>query len=417
MKVRGFCYTLSISAAAALLAGCGGSQPPIATPQSSANRLDRTTGPRTSSSSSYHVLYSFAGTPDGATPLAGLINVKGRLYGTTQSGGSTGNGVVYRISTTGIETVLYRFAGGSDGRQPQAGLLDVNGMLYGTTYLGGGGPSGYGTVYSISTAGAEKVLHSFAGARTDGAYPNAALIDLRGTLYGTTLLGGSKCPNYGCGTVYSISTTGSENVLYSFRGGSDGAQPYAGLINVKGTLYGATFAGGSSDNGTVYSISTTGVEKVLYRFRGSPDGAHPQGGLVVVNGTLYGTTYQGGSGASPGNGTVYSVSVAGKEKVLHRFTGGSDGVYPTAGMINVKGTLYGTTSLGGSSCGIDGCGTVYNISTAGLENVLHRFKNGSDGQAPGADLIDSNGTLYGTTVAGGNGPCLTGCGIVFALSP
>jgi uncharacterized repeat protein (TIGR03803 family) len=158
-----------------------------------------------------------------------------------------------------VEKVLHNFGKPTDGYNPQAGLIDVGGRLYGTTQWGGSGNcqsgsgySGCGIVYGINTSGKEKVLYSFAGGR-DGAHPVAGLIDVNGTLYGTTRDGGAN----GLGTVYSVSVSGAEKVLYSFTGRKgDGANPVAGLINVKGTLYGTTFEGGThGGDGTIFALS------------------------------------------------------------------------------------------------------------------------------------------------------------------
>jgi uncharacterized repeat protein (TIGR03803 family) len=142
--------------------------------------------------------------------------------------------------------------------------------------------------------------------------------------------------------------------------------------------------------------------------------------LINVNGTLYGTTV--GGGRRYGNGTVYSITTSGQEKVLYRFERrGSNAATPEAGLINVKGTLYGTTLEGGgsSACGEYGCGTVYSITLRRVETVLYRFAGGSDGSHPGATLVNVNGTLYGTTALGGgsSSKCSEGCGTVFALTP
>lgn len=417
---------LSISATVALLTGCGGTQPPTgasgAAPQTSAIAPARAIANRARTQRSFQVLHRFSGGSDGATPDAGLNNVKGTLYGTASHGGVLncpgGCGAVYSISTTGLEKPLYDFNGGSDGALPESTLLDVNGTLYGTTVAGGGSPctlGGCGTVYSVSTSGKEKVLYRFTGG-SDGAYPDAGLIEVKGTLYGTTSSGGSS----GLGTVFSISASGSQKVLYSFAGGADGATPRAELIDVKGTLYGTTVNGGASGCyggcGTVYSMSTTGVEKVLYRFTDA-SGAYPEAGLIEAKGTLYGTTFSGGGSGCSGYycGTVYSITTAGAEKVIYRFIRGSDGWQPAAGLISVKGTLYGTTVYGGVSGCHGTCGTVYSISASGVEKVLHRFDGGSGGAAPEAGLIDVKGVLYGTTSAGGS-DCYGkfSCGIVFA---
>jgi uncharacterized repeat protein (TIGR03803 family) len=321
--------------------------------------------------------------------------------------------IVHHIRTASPSyRVLYSFhRSGNDGEIPYAGLIDVKGMLYGTTTSGG--TYGDGAVFSISTAGTEHVLHSFGGL-PDGALPYAGLIDAKGTLYGTTFRGGTY-GKYGYGTVFSISTAGTEHVLHNFGSGSDGVSPYAGLIDVKGRLYGTTRYGGTYDpsygrNGTVFSISTAGREHVLHSFGGRPDGAYPDAGLIAAKGTFYGTTSTGGSGCgSYGCGTVFSINTTRKERVLHSFGGDSDGARPHASLIDVKGTLYGTTGDGGRY----GLGTVFSISAAGSEHVLHSFGSGSDGNRPYASLIDENGTLYGTTIAGGK----HGSGTVFALKP
>jgi uncharacterized repeat protein (TIGR03803 family) len=375
----------------------------------------------------YKVLYSFkGGTGDGDYPEAGLLKINGTLYGTTAGGGAYGNGegTVFAITPSGTETVLHSFGGSGDGEDPEAGLINVNGTLYGTTQVGGSGscsssgPSGCGTVFSITPSGKETVLHSFGTGSGDGEYPIAGLINVNGTLYGTTSSGGAYCSSsgYHCGTVFAITTFGKETVLHSFPTGSgDGEQPRAGLINVKGKLYGTTADGGAGCDsygcGTVFKITTSGAETVLYTFGASGDGYYPDAGLTSANGTLYGTTDAGGASAF---GTVFSVTLSGRETVLHSFgVGSGDGRHPDAALLNVNGTLYGTTKYGGERCRrIDGCGTVFSITTSGTETVLFRFK-GKDGAHPYAGFTNVNGTLYGTTGGGG----ANHYGTVFSLSP
>ncbi len=367
---------------------------------------------------------------NGVNPYGNLMDVNGTLYGTTQFGGGGcegGCGTVYSMSTTGAYTVLSRLVKGSGGgANPIAGLIDMNGTFYGTTFDNGSGTGGAGgSVYSVSSTGVVKTLHDFGGG-TDGANPWAGLVALNGTLYGTTTDGGgtSRCDfPYGCGTVYSINTSGAYTLLYSFNSGG-GALPFGGLVDVNGKLYGTTEYGGSTSCytygcGVVFSISSSGEEKVLHSFT-SGDGEYPYAGLIDVKGVLYGTTFGGGT---YGEGTVYSITTTGTEKVLHSFAGGSDGAHPYAGLIDVKGTLYGTTSEGGGTgCSSgSGCGTVYRISPAGSEAVLHSFGGSPDGARPYGGLIDVSGTLYGTTVGGGHPKCTvynaSGCGTVFALTP
>lgn len=364
--------------------------------------------------SSYQVIYRFSGRPGGAQgPWAGLINVDGTLYGTTFLGGASGVGTVFSVTPSGTETVLHSF-GSSDGIFPKAGLINVKGTLYGATFSGGA--SDDGTVYHVSTSGAEGVLYSFTGG-SDGESPYAGLFDSKGSLVGTTFFGGdnSKC-RPGCGTIYKVNNaTGAKTLLYSFAGAPDGARPQSGFVSNNGSLYGTTAGGGEFDKGTVFSLSPTGPESVVHSFKGGADGAQPEAGLINVNGTMYGTTYAGGAS---GLGTVFKITASGTETVLHSFSGGTDGAHPQAGLINVKGTLYGTTAGGGES----GYGTVYSISTSGEETVLHTFGGIPDGALPLAGrLVNVNGTLYGTTYGGGKAAAVcadgTGCGTVFALTP
>ena len=419
-------YAVSVSVAAAMLAGCGGSQPPMsggAIPQAPALAA------RTSSTT-YKVVYSFGAVPDGNYPDGGVINVNGTLYGTTYGGGEyqkygKSRGTIFSVSPSGMEKVLHSFGRGTDGAFPSAGLINVGGTLYGTTSKGGSHdvcgyssyPFGCGTVFSVTTGGREKVLHSFGGSLSDGYDPLASLIGVKGALYGTTQYGGSYngCGFQSCGTVFSITPSGTEKVVYGFyKVRDDGAAPVASLIKVNGMLYGTTQYGGTNDEGTVFSVTPSGTENVLHSFGGSTDGTYPNAGLVDVGGTLYGTTITG-----PGKcnglsdcGTIFSITPSGTEKVLHSFLGGpNDGAGPVAPLIARRGKLYGTTGNGGQYC-YGGCGTLFSMTLTGKVKVLHNFGSGTDGVYPGAGLIDVGGTLYGTTEGGGT----NGNGTVFALS-
>ncbi len=415
-------YFVSALTATAGLAACDGLQSTANIPKATLPTLaiSESRGRLMSPTSYYQVLYRFQKRSHGQHPASSLIDVNGTLYGTTLRGGSSANGTVFSVSTTGHVKVLHSFSGGADGAWPRGNLLDVDGTLYGTTSKGGGsgcsGGDGCGTVYSVTASGSEHVLYRFTGG-SDGADPQAGLINVNGALYGTTVSGG---PYYNSGTVYSITTSGSETVLYRFHGGFDGQFPYSSVIDVNGTLYGTTYNGGrgicvpAGACGTVFSVTTSGVEKVLYSFKGGVDGAFPQSSLIDVKGTLYGTTTAGGNScASFGCGTVFSITTAGVEKVLTKFGQDNVGWNPEAGLIDVKGRLYGTTAYGGSS----NHGTVYSVSTAGIEKSLYSFGNLPDGRYPSAALVSSKGMLYGTTPVGGTECGSTGCGIVFALSP
>jgi uncharacterized repeat protein (TIGR03803 family) len=197
------------------------------------------------------VLHNFRGTPDGQWTDASLIQMAGNLYGTTEIGGKYDYGTVFRVDDTGMLTVLYNFEGEADGANPQSGLTsDSAGNLYGTTLTGG--TTGDGVVFMLDTTGVETTLHSFAGPPTDGSLPHAGVIrDSSGNLYGTTYTGGSA----GFGIVYTLNTMGTESVLYNFTGGADGGYPYAGVVrNAAGNLYGTTSTGGTAGAGVVFML-------------------------------------------------------------------------------------------------------------------------------------------------------------------
>ena len=367
------------------------------------------------------ILYSFENGSDGAHPGASLLNVDGTLYGTTAYGGSGncdgGCGTVFSITPGGVETILHSFQGGNDGALPGGNLIDVAGTLYGTTYSGG--VNGSGTVFSVVSPGTETVVYSFKGGR-DGANPLAGLIKIGDKLYGTTSRGGAgrTCGATGCGTVFRLTSAGSHSVLYSFKGGKDGQYPEGDLLDMGGLLYGTTNRGGGSDWGTVFAVTKAGAEEVVYAFNGPvfKDGAYPAAGLINVGGKLYGTTEGGGRSSNcglDGCGTVFELTQGGIETVIYSFDGIVDGANPQGNLIDVGGVLYGTTQAHGST----NSGTVFNLdigrAAAGAETLLYSFQNGSDGANPCAALIDVGGTLYSTTESGGTG----GNGTVFAISP
>jgi uncharacterized repeat protein (TIGR03803 family) len=298
-------------------------------------------------------LHAFTGGYDGSYPAASLTAANGSLYGTTAQGGGanscvSGCGTVFEISPSGAYRVLYVFQGGrSDGESPLANLLLLNGRLYGTTESGGA--HGKGTVFRVRPRdGVERLLYSFHGG-SDGQYPISDLTTVAGKLYGTTFSGGNgpinACYQRGCGTVFSITTSGAENVVYSFNGESkgDGAEPEAGLTEVDGTLYGTTLIGGGDNDGSVFSVTPGGAETVLRSF-GALAGNYPQAALLASKGELYGTTTTGGT---YGGGTLFKISTSGEESTLHSFGEGSTGERPYGTLISVKQTLFGTTAWGG----------------------------------------------------------------------
>jgi uncharacterized repeat protein (TIGR03803 family) len=419
---------ISAISAALLVAGCGGALNPAT--GSSASYAPHRTVPAGKSANGYKLLYSFKGTPDGASPYGGLVALNGTLYGTTLNGSTNycsqscsnycylGCGTVFSITKSGSEHVVYNFRGNfdsaHDGSWPFAGLTALNGALYGTA--SSAGAYGSGAVYTVNAAGQESLLYSFRGG-TDGGSPEANLIAANGRLAGTTVVGGgSGCGGGGCGTAYQVSTTGTGyRVLHTFAGGNDGDRVYAPLVHLGTHYYGAALEGGGSGCGgngcgVIFDTTDRGKEHVLYRFSGTSDGAFPNG-LTAVNGVLYGTTEGGGTRNS---GTFFSITTSGTLATLYNFQDIPDGNLPGATMIVHKGVLYGTTVGGGSV----GHGTVFSITPSGTENVLYSFQDGSDGADPQGPVYLFDKMLYGTTTAGGGTGCGgSGCGTVFRVKP
>jgi uncharacterized repeat protein (TIGR03803 family) len=263
------------------------------------------------SGADYKIIYSFTGQATGMHPNSDLVALGGTLYGTTQGasaygcyvGGSSSPplcGTVFSITPAGRLTTVYAFKDAMDGWIPN-GVVAFHGTLYGTTYLGGTGCGYYGcgTVFSVTPSGIKQTLHKFKG--KDGQYPLAGLTVVGGALYGTTSYGGC------CGTVFKVSLPMGYRVIHNFKGGStDGSVPFARMLSVNGTLYGTTYSGGAYGCGIVFSMSTSGQESVLYNFQGTPnDGCNPAAELTYHNGTLYGTTEKGGS---LDRGTIFSLT-------------------------------------------------------------------------------------------------------------
>lgn len=358
------------------------------------------------------VILAFEDFPQGANPYAPLFrNPQGTLYGTTYLGGRMNLGVVFEVGPAGYK-LMYSFKGGSDGAHPYAGVIQVSaGNLYGTTYQGGAANAG--VVYKVTPMGQESVLYSFTGG-SDGGGPYAGLIaDAAGNLYGTTYGGGNTNCTGGCGVVYKVTPAGQETVLHSFTGGTDGANPYAGLIfDPAGNLFGTTYAGGSAvslaaGNGVVYELSPSGEETTLYAFPPQNQGAGPVAGVIRDSqGNLYGTYSLGGGG-------VFKLDPAGNYTTLYDFFYGIGAQEPSGNLVrDAAGNLFGTTQVGGTA----GVGIVYEITAAGKFQAIYPFPGGPaserDEHLPNAGLVfDSEGNLYGTTPYAGVG------GMVYKLSP
>ncbi len=366
----------------------------------------------------FSVVHAFTGGSDGGSPLSGFtIDGQGNLYGTGSSGGTAGYGVVFELDKNGVETVLHDFIGGSDGANPEGRLVrDAAGRLYGTTIAGGA--SNVGTVFEVTRHGKETVLYSFAGG-TDGANPIAGLTrDKAGNLYGTTTAGGEN----GNGTVFELSKKGgvwTEQVLYSFGTDGDGAIPVAGVTLHQGKLYGTTSAGGNAGYGTVFQLtkSKSGwTETVIYNFQMQSDGGVPYAGLIVDGlGNLYGAATEGGNGSDAG-GTIFELTPSSGGwtfTVLYSLPGwGISGTFRDL-YLDASGNLYATTHCDGAY----DSGTVYELTLSNgtwTYNSLYVFTGGSDGQYSFSNVVfDKQGNLFGTTNIGG----ANGYGVIFEITP
>jgi uncharacterized repeat protein (TIGR03803 family) len=386
-------------------------------------------------------LYSFTSLSDGAAPSAALIQGKdGDYYGTAQLGGTFSVGAVFKVDPAGNVTTLHEFSG-TDGEYPVDALIQASdGNFYGTAPSGGNFSSG--TIFKMDSLGNLTSVYSFSGG--DGAEPAGMIQVQDGYLYGTTFSGGSA--NFG--TVFRSDLAGNLTTLYSFSGGADGGGPEGLIQATNGLLYGETQNGGilcavepDYGCGTLFSIDTTGKLTTLYAFTGQQDGAQPEEALLQASdGDFYGTTLFGGDSSctasgNTGCGTIFKIDSSGDFRLLHDFTGGVEGGVPFSSLIQAgNGDFYGTATAGGDpSCSVTasgenfptyiGCGTVFQMDSAGNVNALYSFKGSpSDGSNPFAAVVEGNdGYLYGTTRWGGTATSCSytnngGCGTFFRVA-
>ncbi len=371
----------------------------------------------------YHLVHSFGLSGAARDPESGVIVAPdGTLYGNSGEGGRHLQGTLFSVNPAdGSGKVMYPFSasGATDGKWARHALVrDGAGNLDGVAWKGG--THDLGTVFRIDPKTYRlTVLRNFAGGADDGAHPSSPLlIDPRGDMFGTTANGG---PN-DTGTVFEISSSGTEKLVYAFgpHSGTGPIKPEGRLaLDSTGHLYGITNKGGTADLGTVYKLtlgtgSTAATLTVLHSFAGGNDAYHVDAGVVLdaAQKVLYGTAATGGAAAE---GIVYACAVDGSgERVVHAFQGetDSDGANPESDLtLDAAGMLYGTTIMGGTY----DLGTVYALDpSTGKETVLHNFGgNGrDDGSFPSGTLrIDAAGDLVGTTRAGG----VNDTGTIFAL--
>ncbi len=346
-------------------------------------------------------LYSFGGS-DGGFPFAGLIQgTNGCFYGTTESGGASGNGTIFKIMPSGALTTLYAFTtNNTDGWNPYDTLVQgTDGNFYGTTWV-------LGRVFRITLSGDYTILASQSGG------PNGLTLGNDGNFYGTTYQGGSA----NSGRIFQVTPTGTLTILTSFNG-VNGSNSKAGLVlGNDGNFYGTTYMGGDPifnghtfvTYGTVFKVTTNGVITRLFSFNGI-NGANPYASLVQgSDGNFYGTTTGGGAN---GKGTVFKITPNGTLTFLHSFSGTNDGYDPEGSLIQASdGNFYGTTVGGGTN---GNGGTVFQMTPSGNLNTLIAFSGGGDGSGPESGLIQAaDGNFYGTTVVDGT----NGYGTIFRLT-
>jgi uncharacterized repeat protein (TIGR03803 family) len=369
------------------------------------------------------VLYRFSGSDGAGPQAGLTLDGSGNLYGTTVSGGAYGAGCVFELTPssngTWTEKVIYSFAGftSADGALTFGGLVfDTKGNLYGATALGG--TFSAGTVFQLTPQSngtwAEKVLYSFTGG-TDGSFSYSGVtLDGAGNLYGTTETGGTG----GFGTVFELLSgsdgTWTEKTLHSFMGGNDGGNPYIGqlIFDNAGHLYGSAPVGGAHDYGVIFQLSPgsngSWTENIVHAFTGGSDGISGLGTLAFDRaGSLYSTAVYTVVKFTPASNGIWY------KKDVHYFAGGNDGASAEGSLTFDKfGNLYGTTSRGGVHLG-----TVFELSPqengTWTENILHKFTGGNDGIYPlfSTLTVDAKGNVYGTTSSGGP----SNAGVVFEV--
>jgi uncharacterized repeat protein (TIGR03803 family) len=366
-------------------------------------------------------LYSFTGGADGAGPNGSLIQGQdGSLYGTTF-------GTVFRITTSGEETTLYSFPSPSSANYvggTSAGLiLASDGNFYGTMQGDGLGNNISGSVYRISPTGAESVIYTWSGPDV-GDLPlfGGVIQGSNGLLYGTA---------YGS-SVFSLTTTGSgETEVPVILYGCDGVR--SSLVQAHdGSLYGTIINSCPTSTGSMMGSvfkampgSGTGVVATIDIIGNIPGGSFTYAPFSLIegkDGNLYGTASSGGAQSF---GTVFRITPSGTGTVLYSFGAGpSDGQNPSGALVLASdGNFYGTTRAGGTpnaNCkASNGCGTLYRITPSGAETVLYSFgTNGSEGIGPSGALLQANdGNLYGTTTAGGTANAGTVFKLVLGTTP
>ena len=332
----------------------------------------------------FAVLKWFTNSLDGARPYGGLVVSGSTLYGTASSPGT-----VFKLNVDGTGFTVLKQFNSTDGSEPHGTLVLSNSTLYGTTLYGGSGNGSFGTVFKLNVDGSDfTVLKYFSG--SDGANPYAGVVLSGGMLYGTTYSGGTNSR----GTVFRLNADGSGYAVLKHFGTpyEDGHGPYGGLVVSGNTLYGTATGAGNNGQGTLFKVNIDGTGFTVLKFFDGFSGSSPYGDLVLSGSMLYGTTQSGGGSGSAG--TVFRMGVDGSNyTVLRRLSGArDDSSQPIGGLVLSGNTLYGT-----ARGGIAAAGTVFKVNVDGTEFAVLKHFTYSDGATPKAGLALSGSTLYGTT--------------------
>ena len=362
----------------------------------------------------FTTLAAFNGANGSDQSWSNLTLVGSTLYGTTSNGGPAGNGNIFSISTNGAGGIndLYDFpADFGTGGKPEASLIQVGGSLYGTA--GWGGPNGSaGTIYSINANATNQGNANF---KVVGWFPNNG-VNADGcpgsgvTLVGTNLYGVNGFGN-NTGSLYALpaSSTGQlVDTYFRFNLSPPGSGIYS---NLYGGAYVPAAVGIGGDAGDGFAVKTAGSTTTLY----GVNGGGTNGAGVLYSVTLNSGPYLSSSGHSFNYNTLYSFTTSGT----------NDGSYPQGTLVlSPDGkTLYGMTQMGGTiGYGLGyNCGNIFSYNlTTGVYKDLWSFSGGTDGCTPyGSLTLSPDGkTLYGTTIGGAYNEFSGSCqqGNVFSIN-
>ena len=355
-------------------------------------------------------------------PVALVQGRDGLLYGTTIHGGMFGAGTAFKTTTTGTLKTLHHFGSTSiDGAYPESGVtLAANGAFYGTTLLGGSFSEG--TFFKLTSGGTLTILFKFPSDSAHGGQPDAAPLQAsNGQFYAADGSGGANA----CGIIFKIAGTGVLTPLFQFPNVpfcGTGGKPGEMIQATDGNIYGTVWQGlNGTNNGSIFKMDLSGNVTDLYDFQASPDGANPVGLVEGSDGNFYGTTEYGGANNA---GMIFRMTPNGGITKLGDFgTPANRGNHPRAPLIQATdGNFYGTTQGGGNQCGTSGCGTIFQLTPAGVLSTIYEFNyannNNTGPWSPLGPLTqDTDGTFFGVTAAGGtNTSCNLGCGTIYHMT-